>query len=117
MNGASILVLALVATGGGGLGACSIGCGSGPSYADPPTGSYRSAKMSVRFDGREETANVARVTPDFFPGAKVSAKLGRLLTKDDHRPGPTPVAVLSEDYWKQRFDAAPELIGRQIEID
>ena len=115
MNSTAVLLITLVATGSG--GGCVIGCGSEPAYPDPPAGSYTASQLTVRSDGREETTNVARVTSAFFPGARAMPMLGRIFTAEEFRPGGAAVAVLSEDYWKQRFSGAPDLIGRTIEID
>jgi putative ABC transport system permease protein len=74
--------------------------------------------MLVRSDDREETANVARVTPAFFPGARASPMLGRIFTAQEFQAGSgNAVAVLSEDYWKEAFSGSPEVIGKTIEID
>jgi len=115
MNGTGVLLLTLLATGGG--GGCVIGCGSEPAYPDPPAGSYTATQMSVRSGDREETANVARVTSAFFSGARVSPMLGRIFTAEEFRTGGHGVAVLSQEYWKQRFSGSPGIIGKTIEID
>ena len=101
----------------GGLGACSFGCGFEPSYPDPPAGSYAVAQATVVSAGETETLSVARVTPAFFPGVRAAPLLGRLFIENEYRPGATAVAVLSHDYWNERFKGSPEIIGRRIEID
>ena len=43
--------------------------------------------------------------------------LGRLLAENDDRtPGSDPYAVLSYDYWTQRFGKDPQIIGRTLRI-
>ena len=41
-------------------------------------------------------------------------QLGRVLTPDDNRNlGGHPVAVISDAFWRRRFNAAPDAIGRE----
>ena len=56
----------------------------------------------------------------FFETLGVSASLGRLLTDaDDKRGGGDagPVAVISDDMWKRRFDGATDVIGRTLRVE
>lgn len=43
--------------------------------------------------------------------------MGRWFTESDDRPGASPVAVLSGDFWRSRLGADPEVLGRAITID
>ena len=75
------------------------------------------AVMTVRHDiaanGVEEPANGDLVTGDYYRVLGLAPAAGRLLTaEDDARP--TPVAVISHDYWQRRFGLAPAAIGRTI---
>jgi len=71
-------------------------------------------------DDDMEKAHVVYVSgnmfPLFFPQGLEPA-LGRLLTpSDDRGPGLNPFAVLSWDYWNQRFGRDPHVLGRSIHI-
>ena len=45
----------------------------------------------------------------------MTPQLGRLLTPDDNRTlGGHPVAVISDAFWRRRFNAAADAIGRDI---
>ena len=75
--------------------------------------------MPVQISGDENTeeTRVELVSGNFFELLGVNAKLGRAFTADDDRP-PTgqPVAVLSYGYWKQRFNARPDVLGSIVRI-
>src|SRR6185436_9051254 len=43
--------------------------------------------------------------------------LGRSFTEEEDRPKATPVVVLSESLWRQRFAADPNVLGRTIRLD
>ncbi len=42
---------------------------------------------------------------------------GRFFTSDDDRPGAAAVAVLSYQFWRRRFNANPDVIGRLFRIN
>jgi predicted permease len=67
--------------------------------------------------GEPSIVNAADVTPEIFPllGAKPLA--GRTLLPEDGKQGAAPVAVVSENLWRSRFGANPELIGQSINLD
>ena len=41
-------------------------------------------------------------------------QLGRLLTADDDRPGAPLVAVISDGYWRRKFNRDPKVVGQAI---
>jgi putative ABC transport system permease protein len=62
-----------------------------------------------------EKANVQYVSGSMFSAFGLQPALGRLLTEnDDQKPGVHPYAVLSYDYWTQRFGRDPQIIGRTM---
>ena len=65
-----------------------------------------------------EFAGIEYVTGNYFDLLGVSPALGRLFTDDDNRtPGAHPVAVLSYEFWRNRFDADPGVLGRTVMAD
>ena len=66
----------------------------------------------------KERVNVGLVTGGYFPVLGVRARLGRLLTPEDDRvAGESPVAVISDRYWKERFDRAPDVLGKPLLVN
>lgn len=53
------------------------------------------------------------VTPSFFQTLGVSARFGRLIGPDD---GKAQVAVVSEEFWRERLNGDPKAIGAAITI-
>lgn len=65
-----------------------------------------------------ERTDVALVTGDFFEVMGIQPQLGRLLGPgDDQVLGGHPIAVLSHGYWTTRYDADPNVIGRELRVN
>ena len=63
-----------------------------------------------------EARFVELVTREFFPGFRPRLAIGRGFEDVDHAIDAAPVAVISDDYWRERFDRNPDVIGRVVEI-
>jgi predicted permease len=62
-----------------------------------------------------EKTNVQYVSGSMFQAFGLQPALGRLLAENDDRtPGSHPYAVLSYDYWTQRFGRDPQIVGRTL---
>lgn len=58
------------------------------------------------------------VTGNYFTGLGVTPAAGRVLTPDDDRAeGRHPVVVLSHGFWKQRFGADPNIVGKDVRLN
>src|SRR5262245_14898403 len=68
-------------------------------------------------DGDPEQIATAHVSADFFRlfGAAVAA--GRTFSAAEDLPGGGRVAVLSDGFWKRRFGADPEAVGRTLSLN
>lgn len=73
--------------------------------------------VGVVIDREAERAWAQIVTANFFDVLGVSVSLGRGFTPEEERPGTPATAVLSDAYWKRRFNADPSVIGKQIRIN
>ena len=58
-----------------------------------------------------------RVTPSFFPTLGVEAALGRTFLEQEMDPGGVQPVILTDSYWRERFEASPDVLGRALEID
>jgi putative ABC transport system permease protein len=78
---------------------------------------FRSGLESV--SGTPEAARimVASVSRDFFSIMRVSPVLGRGFVPEDQRFGAIPVALVSNEYWRQRLNAASDLSTLKLTIE
>lgn len=75
----------------------------------------RVARMQLSSDGEPQGAAVQLVSGEFFGVLRLAPQLGRVLTPDDNRTlGGHPVTMISDALWRRRFNAAPDVIGRDI---
>jgi putative ABC transport system permease protein len=64
-----------------------------------------------------EQVRGARVTVGLMRALGVQPRLGRLFVDEDDRAGGRPVAVISDAFWRRRFDRNPFIIGQVMPID
>ena len=65
-----------------------------------------------------ERAEVALVTGDYFHTMGVGPHLGRVIDgRDDEVLDAHPVVVLSHAFWRTRFAADPDVVGRRITLN
>jgi macrolide transport system ATP-binding/permease protein len=72
--------------------------------------------MRMSFGSEEpQTARGQLVSGEYFGVLGLRPQLGRLITADDNREmGGHPVTVISDAFWRLRFNAAPDAIGKDI---
>ena len=75
--------------------------------------------ITVAFTGSGDPEQIpaAGATGNFFDVMKVNAAQGRLFTPEDDVPGVSPVAVLSDGFWKRRFGGDSSILGQAIYTD
>ncbi len=78
---------------------------------------YEDLAVGIVVDREAERAWAQIVTSNLFDVLGVPVVLGRGFTPDDEQPGTAAAAVLSDAYWKRRFNGDPSVIGRQIRIN
>ena len=75
------------------------------------------ADLTYKSDDEMEKAYIQYVSGWMFSTFGLQPAAGRLLTEDDDRtPRAHPYAVLSYDYWKNRFGADPKVVGRTFRM-
>jgi putative ABC transport system permease protein len=82
------------------------------------TGRGGGVDVVVERGGEPEHPRGRFVSGNFFSVLGVHAAAGRLFTTDEDRaPGASPVVVISDGYWRRRFGASHDVIGRTITIN
>jgi predicted permease len=59
----------------------------------------------------------AEVSPGYFTMLGVRPALGRDFTADEGRPGAPRAIILSDELWRRRFSAAPDVVGETVSLD
>lgn len=76
------------------------------------------AQLHLLIDGDAKEARGAFVTANYFSVLGVRPSLGRFfLPEEDQAPDRNPVVVLSDELWRSRFDANPDALGREFEVN
>lgn len=78
---------------------------------------YVGSGENVGEGDRVERVPGLRVTPSFFPTLGVEAALGRTFLEKEMDPGEAATVILTDGYWRERFGASPDVLGRTLEID
>jgi predicted permease len=77
--------------------------GIGPNLAEPGQPAERLRGYATSFD--------------FFAALGVQPELGRTFTSEEHETGADRVVILSDRFWKKRYAADPNVIGRTLRLD
>jgi putative ABC transport system permease protein len=77
----------------------------------------RAYSFSLTGLGPAEQAQAQFVTSDFFPILGVQPAAGRMFVSADDQRGAAPVALISAGFWKRKFGAAPDAIGKTLTLD
>ena len=78
---------------------------------------YFNWNYNLTGDGEPQRLTATLVSGDFFQALQAKAVLGRSLLPADDQQANENVVVLSHPFWKGRFGASPEVIGRTIKLD
>jgi predicted permease len=74
-----------------------------------------SRNVTVR--GQAEALKADSVSGNYYSSLGVAPAAGRLISASDDRAGAAPVAVLSYEYWENRFGLDPAAAGQQILVN
>ena len=76
----------------------------------------RLMNFTLTGQGEPEKLDGLIVSANFFSLLGVSAERGRVFQSEDGRAGAARVAIVSHDFWQQRFGGDPNLIGRTLTL-
>jgi putative ABC transport system permease protein len=80
-------------------------------------GGYYAHDLTVSFRDQEPMKLPgSSVSPAVFGMLRARPAIGRFFTADEARKGSTRVVVLSDQLWRERFGASPEVLGRTLTI-
>lgn len=78
---------------------------------------YRSESFNLAGIGEPERLKGEMVSADFFPLLGVKPLLGRAFTEADDQLGAGPVALISQNLWKQKFNSSPDVLGKAFDLN
>jgi len=78
---------------------------------------YQSMSLTLTGQGEPEQLDGMIVSANFFSLLGVPAERGRIFQPEDGRAGAPRVAVISHDFWRQRFGGASNVIGKALTLN
>ena len=77
---------------------------------------YLTTDLNLLGVGAPERLRALKVTPSLFSTLGVNAALGRTFADDEATVGNDRVAVLTDTLWRNRFNADPNIVGRDLRL-
>ncbi|HKW35249.1 MAG TPA: ABC transporter permease [Candidatus Acidoferrum sp.] len=74
-------------------------------------------QLTLTGRGEPSVVNTCVVTPQLFALLDVKPLAGRIFFPADGEKGAPPVALVSEELWRDRFGADPNIVGTSIDLD
>ncbi|HKQ74107.1 MAG TPA: ABC transporter permease [Blastocatellia bacterium] len=79
---------------------------------------YTQTQISFGNGARSEVALGSLVSANYFDTLGIKPAVGRtFLPEEDHTPGAHPVVVLSNGFWRSRFNSDSSLIGQTVVLN
>jgi len=78
---------------------------------------YRYGTEIIGEAGATEREQTMRVSPDFFATLGLGPVIGRTFTDEETTSETDHVAILSDTFWRQRYNADPNVIGRHVRVN
>ncbi|HLJ29768.1 MAG TPA: ABC transporter permease [Candidatus Angelobacter sp.] len=67
--------------------------------------------------GTAEHLDSKEISAGFFSTLGVKLTLGHEFSPDENKPGGSPLAVISDHLWRDRFGASPEALGKSVTLN
>jgi predicted permease len=78
---------------------------------------YRYGTEIIGEPGSTERQQTMRVSPDFFSTLGLGPVIGRTFTDEETTSQTDQVAILSNTFWRERYNADPNVIGRHVRVN
>jgi putative ABC transport system permease protein len=78
---------------------------------------YHTMNFILLGHGLPDRVRTAVVSANYFNLFELKPLLGRTFLSDDDKPDAPPVLILSYEYWKNKFGADPEIVGKTFELN
>lgn len=80
-------------------------------------GAFDYVDLNLTTGDKPERIQGATVTPSIFPLLGIEPIRGRVFEPNEFGEGNDGVVVLSERIWQRRFNADPQIVGRQLSLN
>src|SRR5580692_952728 len=78
---------------------------------------FREQGVDFAGPGTPEHLNGQEISSGFFSTLGTELTLGREFSPEEDRCGGTPVVIISNRLWRNRFDGSPEALGRSLTME
>jgi predicted permease len=78
---------------------------------------YRRDSFNLTGQGEAEQVTAMDVSASFFPLLSVNPVLGRDFSSGEDQLGGPPAVILSGGFWKTKFGASPDILGKALNLD
>ncbi len=78
---------------------------------------YRLVNYAMTGQGEPEQCSAAQITASMLAVLRLSPQLGRMFDRALDSPGAEGVVLLSDAFWRRRFSADPNVLGRILALD
>lgn len=85
------------------------------AFSDLAAFNYSVADLTA--SGRAEQISVGLATSNLFETLGRQPQFGRGFVEGEDHPGAGPVVILSNGFWRDRYQGSRDVLGRTIEID
>jgi predicted permease len=75
------------------------------------------ATFNLSEGGSAERIEGAWVTHDFGNVLRINPLIGRMFSADEDKPGGSPVVVIGEGLWRERFGGKQDVLGKTLKLD
>jgi predicted permease len=78
---------------------------------------YRGDNYALTGTGEPERVPAGMISASFFPLLGVRPALGRTFLPEEDQLGAAPVVVIGSGFWKRKFGAAPDALGKTLTLN